>query len=227
MARAPKKIRARALILRQRGESYAYINGRLGIPKATLSGWFKGVSLHPQAHLRIAHRRKRNLAVQRKKALEKRRLVSQREEDLQYKKFQTELAYHLKPIVFEALLGMLYLGEGFKMRSVVGLGNSNIQIVRGFIVLLRKMYNVPDDRLRCYLYLRADQKPDTEVRFWSRQLGLKRSRFGKCQVDKRTLGKKTWKGYHGVCAVYCYDAQVEKRMSAIQNVLLETIQMGL
>ncbi|MDO8626564.1 MAG: hypothetical protein Q7K39_03895 [Candidatus Magasanikbacteria bacterium] len=130
-------------------------------------------------------------------------------------------------VLKELLLTMLYLGEGFKkIRSAVALGNSDPRILGAFVKLLRDIYKVADFRLRCYLYLRADQNPEKEKRFWSKVLKISATQFRKSQVDKRTLGKKTWKGYHGVCAVYCYDARIEKRLTVLQEVLLEKLLMG-
>lgn len=65
------------------------------------------------------------------------------------------------------LLAMLYLGEGFKMVSVIGLGNSNAKIMSVFVNLLRSIYNVPENKLTCYLYLRSDQDVTRETTHWS------------------------------------------------------------
>jgi hypothetical protein len=57
------------------------------------------------------------------------------------------------------------------------------------------------------------------VMYWSKHIAIPQSQFRKAQFDRRTTGKSTHSDYHGVCAVYCYDARIEKRLTAVQEVL--------
>lgn len=215
------QLRKRATAMRWRGESYPAIEESVGVSRSTLSGWFKGLELPLAAREKILGRKKKHLQTARLKALEVKSVLYQaqrRATALDVRRMFNKLSFDR--VHAEALLAMLYLGEGFKKRSLVALGNSDPRILKCFVELLRKIYKVPNEKLRCYLYLRSDHNAVREIRFWSRALGIPSIFFRKPQFDKRTLGKKTWNGYHGVCAVYCYDAAIEKRLTAAQEILL-------
>ncbi len=221
------QLKQKAIILRKQGWSYPMIETELGVIRSTLSGWFKGLKLSTTAQEKILIRKRHHMARIRLLASASHRARGdrlRREVEKQVTNDFDSLPLGIKHK--EALLAMLYLGEGFKMQSAVALGNSNWKILRSFVNLLRDIYQVPDERLRCFLYLRADQVVEKEVSFWSHSLAIPVSQFRKSQKDKRTIGKKTWKDYHGVCAVYCYDARIEKRLTAAQAWLLKNL-MGL
>lgn len=47
------KVKDEAIDLRKRGNSLNFISTKFGIPKPTLSGWFKGLVLSEKAKLKI------------------------------------------------------------------------------------------------------------------------------------------------------------------------------
>jgi hypothetical protein len=162
------------------------------------------------------------LAKIRKKALvvlkygfERRKMVMYEAVKNDYKNYEFDVK------IKELLLAMLYLGEGFKKtRSHIGLGNSNPKIALLFVKFLRDIYKVDDSKFRCFLHLRMDQNPEIEKKYWSNQLNIPEIYFRKPQFDKRS-STKTWSWYHGVCSIYCYDAKIERRLVALQQVLIE------
>ena len=216
-----------AINLRKRGLTYGEINNKLGTPKATLNGWFKDLILPIKAKNILLEKKRQNLIVLRKKAT----LVKKERQQVAHIKLFSEVEKYFKYIKFdiktkEMLLAMLYLGEGFKNRSQVGLGNSNPEILRMFIRLVREVYKITGKQLQCYLYLRMDQNGDKEKRYWAKQLGLPISVFRKPQFDKRTVGTKTWDTYHGVCSVCYGNAKIDKRLNIVQNILVKKILGG-
>ncbi|HYE60019.1 MAG TPA: helix-turn-helix domain-containing protein [Candidatus Kapabacteria bacterium] len=215
-------LRKKAIQLRKKGYTYPAIEGVLGVSRSTLSGWLHAITLSEKVKQTLVERKKENLKKARVRALKVLALQYQKKRDQARSKAEEVLnSLPLNHSVKEALLAMLYIGEGFKRRSVVGLGNSNPSIVSLFVQLLCDVYQVDKKSLRCFLFLRHDQVVEKEERYWSRMLGISRSQFRKAQSDIRTIGKKTRDGYHGVCAVYCYDATIEKRLTAFQSILVE------
>lgn len=219
-----KILKQSAISLRKKGFSFPMIEAKLGIPRATLSYWFKNLVLSSSAKDRILVRKQQNLIKTRKKAL----VVLKQGRINEQKKLEKRISLDFENFEFdkrnkELLLVMLYLGEGFKIKSYIGLGNSNPKIALMFVKLLRDIYCIEESRLRCYLHLRMDQDYEKEILFWSNALKISKSYFGKTQFDKRTQGIKTWLGYHGVCIIYCYDARIEKRLTEIQNYLIKKI----
>lgn len=211
-----------AIILRKKGYSYPMIRKAIGVANGTLNGWFKNLKLSKKVQDKILMRKRNNLVVLRQKALvtlkyradkRKREVCESVENDYKGYTFDTRIK--------ELLLAMLYLGEGFKKtRSHIGLGNSNPKIVLLFVKFLRDIYKVDDSRFRCFLHLRMDQNSEIEKNYWSNQLSIPDIYFRKPQFDKRA-STKTWPWYHGVCTVYCYDAKIEKRLTVLQQVLIE------
>ncbi len=219
-----EELKQRAIELRLKGYSFPAIEEKLNVKRSTLSGWLKNVILPARIKKIIDDRNKDNLISARELARKTNLAIGKAKRD----KIRGDVlaAYsklELKQPAKEALLAMLYLGEGCKRQSLIGLGNSNSKIIGLFVQLLKDVYNISSAEMTCYLYLRADQNPETEKRYWSKVLSIPLERFRKPQLDKRTSGKKTWKDYHGVCAVYCYNANLEKRLTSWQEVLLDKL----
>lgn len=216
-----------AISLRKKGYSYPMIEKELGVAKATLNSWFKNLKLSKVAQEIIMVRKRNGLVRLRAKALVvlKSRVLKRKLEIYEaVKKEYRDYNFDLK--TKELSLTMLYLGEGFKKtRSHIGLGNSNSKIMRLFVKFLRDIYRVDDSKLRCYLHLRMDQDHEAEKKYWADQLNISAIYFRKPQFDKRAV-TKTFPEYHGVCVVYCYDAEIEKRLTVLQQILIEKILGG-
>ncbi|KKQ40622.1 MAG: hypothetical protein US58_C0015G0015 [Candidatus Magasanikbacteria bacterium GW2011_GWA2_37_8] len=219
------QLKKKAIILRKKGFTYPMIEKELFVPRATLSNWLSGLMLSDEVNTRLLDRKKNNLIKIRGLAVDAQKI--RREQNFKNIKDKIEIDFKnfdFSKNALELLLAMLYLGEGFKKtRSHIGLGNSDPKIALMFVKFLRSIYKVEDYRLRCALHLRMDHNAEKEKAFWSDYLGISKKYFQKPQFDKRTEGKKTWEGYHGVCSVYCYDAKIEKRLIFLQKYLVNKI----
>lgn len=216
------ELKKAAIKLRLAGKTYPEIEKKLKISRSTLSGWLGTIKLSPEALLRIEKRKKKHLKLAREKSATLKKELNFNERKFIYQTLKKEVDSIKIPIlVEELLLASLYLGEGFKRSSTVALGNSNPDILCFFVHLIRRVYEVNEKKFHCVLYLRADQSELKEKLFWSKRLKININRFQKTQFDKRTLGKKTWPNYHGVCAVYYNETKSEKRITALQRILLE------
>ena len=224
MVQLSKRDQARKL--RTQGKPYPEISKQLDVSKSTLNYWFKDLVLPLQARERLLERKKAALVGLRVKAAtgkHKMRIENEVAADIETRKLLGPL--DSRPLQ-AAILGALYLGEGFKMKSSTGLGNSNAEILTLYVGLLRSLFSPEEKRFRCILYLRHDQSEEVERDYWSEKLSISPAQFGKTQFDKRTLGKKTYPDYHGVCAVYCHDARIEKKISSLQRILLQVTKTG-
>lgn len=219
-----EKLKQEAMRLRHLGWSYPMIEKKLGVPKATMSSWLSSLKLSKSARQCISARKKENLVKLRHKALEvKHTKWLKNKQELQIEVSNCFENYNFDIRIRELLLAMLYLGEGFKGRSCLGLGNSNPEIIRLFVRLVRDIYDVDEKKFRCFLHLRMDQKEIKEKKFWSKQAGIPLINFRKTQFDERTAGQKTWTNYHGVCIIYYYDAAFDKRLSEVQRMIIKKI----
>ncbi len=220
-------LKNKAVRLRRIGKTLVEISKETGVSKSRLSEWLKGVELSQKINRQMSKRKYEALGRARVAAAFKRKgeQASLRNVALA-SAVSTVDSVPLTTEIQSLVLASLYLGDGFKRRSQIGFGNSNPSILMMYVRLLESVFVIPKQKMKCFLYLRVDQQADSEIQFWSDALGIPRDRFGKTQKDRRTLGKKTKTGYHGVCAVYCYDASVERRLTALQQALQEKILAG-
>jgi hypothetical protein len=210
-----------AVRLRRRGLSIKKIQTRTGVSLSTLSGWLRKVELTEKQRTKLHRDWRQALVKARVKAVKWHR--TQREERERIVRNKVDLDYksviQRNRTVTEIALAMLYLGEGAKTRSQLGLGNSDPKVVRFYVDALRKLYSVPDSKLRVDLHLRADQDERTLKRYWSRQINVPLSRFNYVIKDKRTVGKPTYPGYKGVCFVAGGGVEIQRRLLYLAEVL--------
>lgn len=203
--------------MRQQGIALREIERDLGIPKSTLSWWFRGIKLTQKQNLILKQNADRGLIKARKEAVKWHN--AQKRSRLQTA--AQEAADTLKKIdssdhFLELALAFLYLGEGMKKNSTA-MGNSNPAILRFFVRAIESLYDVPANKMKCELHLRADQDPHTLVAYWSMELGIPVANFGKSSVDKRTAGRPTYPSYKGVCIVRCPSVAIQRKLLYIAS----------
>ncbi len=211
-------LKKKVLVMRTAGKSLREIEAVLGVPRSTLSGWIKPITLtaKQQAKLKLQWhdglKRSRIQAGLWHKEQKRLRLVNA-------KNAADNLLKQLKytPLDIEIALAFLYLGEGAKKSSNTSLGNSNPLILKFFISCLRKLYNVPLADIRCELHLRADQNPTEIKKYWAKELGLPLSSFYGASIDRRTAGRPTYPDYKGVCVVRCGRVALVRRLMYIAD----------
>lgn len=207
-----KEIVQKAIFLRKKGKMYSEILDILGIsiPKSTLSGWCKDISLPFGFEKRVKDYNKFHLIKARKIALIKKAEKRSKYLD-EIKKRNLHLLELLKNRdVAKIAVAMLYLGEGRKAgKNSIMFGNSNPFIIKLFLNLLRACYKLDEKKFRCTLQCRADQDIKKLEKFWFSITKIPLSQFYKAQVDPRTIGKKSKKtDYKGVCRIDYFSAEL-------------------
>jgi hypothetical protein len=219
------KERAEAVRLRKRGLSIVVIEKKLGINRSTLDGWFRHVQLTKKQRVTLLSQRARGLMKAQQKAVswhnarKAERLILA---EIQARDVMTQLPLRNDAVV-ELALAMLYWGEGYKTVIETGLGNSDPVMVALFVKIMREKYHVPVKQIRCELYLRADQNSGKMKKYWAKQLGLPLENFRYVSLDKRTVGSKTYKRYHGVCSVRCANVAIQRKLLNISKYFAEYI----
>ncbi len=125
--------------------------------------------------------------------------------------------------IAELALAMLYMGEGIKSNDETGMGNSDPLVLKTFLCILRNNYNVDVKKIRCELYLRADQNEDEIKKFWANKLKLPMGNFKYVNFDKRTAGTKTFSDYRGVCLIRCSNVAIQRKLLNISRRFCESI----
>jgi hypothetical protein len=218
-------LREKAMKLRRGGNSIGSIETRLGIPRSTLSYWFRGVVLSDRQKKILEKRWKDGLITARTKASAWHR-ADKKARVIQVEKSAEEMLRSLDikdTALTELALAFLYLGEGSKKNCDTSLGSSDPKIAQFFVTCLKNVYAVPIEKIRCDLHLRADQNPETMKRYWAKELGLPSTNFCKPVIDKRTEGKPTYQHYKGVCAIRCGRVEIQRRLMYIASSFCDKI----
>lgn len=210
-----------AISLRKKGRSLRDIEATLGIPRSTLQGWLKGVV--------IADRYTKSLKRRHEVALVKARALAakahSRNKNIRVEKAQSDIDFAFtkktlaNPKLLEAALAMLYLGEGRKRETGLGLGNSDPMIISFYVAALEKLYGIDRKSLYVSLHLRADQDESELKKVWSKAIGIPESQFRYVLRDKRTEGKPTYPNYNGVCFIGGGGVDIQRRLMYLAHVL--------
>ncbi len=206
-------LKSEAILLRRRGKSIRDIESSLGIPRSTLSGWFKNVELTKQQK-RILKKKFNNALIKaRAKAIkwhnrqkDKRLRVAETDADITISKIKNNRE------IIELAMALLYLGEGSKKTSTTSMGNSDPLILKFFLKVMVNIYCLNVEKIRFDLHLRADQNPQLMKKYWAKELGAPLHRFNYVAVDKRTLGRKTYPNYKGVCLIDCGNVAIQRKL---------------
>jgi len=215
----------KAIQLRKRGLSIRGIEKQLKIPRSTLSGWFKNVNLTQKQKERLNKNWRMGLIRARRKAV----LWHNQQKNLRLEQAKKEAMQTLSNInikdsnILELALALLYIGEGSKKKVETALGSSDPLLLKFFVVALKKMYNVNVKKIRCDLYLRADQNPDAIKRFWAKELKLPLSNFKGINIDKRTINSPTYPTYKGVCNVTGGSVAIQRKLVYLSNIFCNKI----
>lgn len=217
------KLKPEAIRLRLAGNSLRDIEKTLQIPKSTLSGWFKEVILTEKQYQTLNQNRLDKLVVARKLAAKWHK--NQKEGRLkEAEEYATKFLTSINPedkFISELAMAILYLGEGFKTKSGLGLGNSDPLILKFFIKALIKNYSFDVHKIKCELHLRVDQDPTKMKRFWSKELNIPLKNFMAVSVDQRTFGSPTYANYNGVCVLRCGNIAIQRKLLFIARKFCE------
>lgn len=212
----------KAIELRKRGKTYGEIREALGIkiPKSTLSYWCSGILLSRLQRLKIETNANKNIHRGRQVAFAINKI--RREKYLQ--SIDTRIAHLVKTMeredVKKIAAAMLYLGEGSKVRSTIALGNSNPDIIKLFLSLLRSTYEIDETKFRCTVLCRADQNTTQLEKFWEKITKIPHAQFYKTRIDPRTIGKPSRKpDYMGVCVIDYFSADLFIELTKIGRLI--------
>jgi len=214
----------RAINLRKEGRSIRDIEKTLSVARSTLSGWLCDVELSKKQKEQLHKKWLAALAKARSKAAElnkNNRLKRMRVIEQDAKNFVSDIVINKK--LGEIIFSIFYLAEGTKaQRGTVEIASTNPKILVTLLKLFRYLYSPQESRLRCRLNLRLDQSERKLKSYWSKILQIPKSQFIKTQFDKRTI-KPTFKNYKGVCSLYYCDTNLQKRIIAIGEELIQLI----
>jgi hypothetical protein len=181
------KFKAEAVKMREAGYSYGMINERLGVPKGTLSEWFKAKPFKPNKEVlkRIQHgpilngERRHNQKVE-----EVLRLRSKGKEEIGALSDRDFL-----------LLGLgIYIGEGTKAFEQIQIANANPAVIKLMVQWFQRAFRLGTENITIAVHLYPDNDEKDCIGFWSKMTGVSVNNFQKTQVDIRKNKKFFKKG---------------------------------
>lgn len=183
--------RIKALELRSEGLSYSEIKKLISVPKSTLSGWLKDISLNEEArkiiNFKIAKARKIGAEARRRQRLEK--VLSIRKSAFSQIKKIGKSGLFLMGI-------MLYWAEGSKIRErnisqQVAFDNSDPRMCRFFLKWLKQSLKISDNEISFSIYINSTFKGrELEIlNFWSKEINLSSERFSKISFTQARFSK--------------------------------------
>lgn len=212
--------RKQATILRQSGMSYSEIKSRMGVPRSTLSDWFKDEKWSNEVAVQCA-KKAGNTAAIRLVVLNTVRggRLKKVYEDAKQDAFVdfTELKYH--PLFLAGV--MLYRSHGDKTSPHrISMSSMDSDTIRIFKLFLEKVCGVRNIRAR--LLLGADFGREGEHKEkWIKDCGFTQENFVKTVRIKAK--KPTNKPYYGVCNVIVNSAYLKSKILKWTELLAEDI----
>jgi len=219
------ELKPQAIKLRKEGFSIGKIERRLGVPRSTLSGWLKGIELSKKQKDKLMRDWRNALVKARKKAV----LWHNAQKEKRLKLAEEQALKIVKAIdisdkkILELALAILYMGEGTKKKLETSIGNSDPLILKFFLAALKRIYGFDFKQIKCQLHLRADQNPQKIKRFWSKALRIPINNFGYVNLDKRTIGSKTYPSYKGVCYIRCGNVAIQRKLVYLRELFCRKV----
>lgn len=118
---------------------------------------------------------------------------------------------------------MLYWGEGTKYRDqIVDLANSDPEMIRIFLQMLRDIYGILEEKLRVLLYCYADQDVDKLKKFWINVTNIAEKQFIKPYIRQDFLESKKNKMPYGLIHVRYHDKKLYNLMKTDTERIIES-----
>lgn len=169
--------------LRSLGYSLPEISRELEVPKTTVFRYIKDVQILPEFI---------KLWEAKRAGSRYKKILKEKQAFLDGRKVVGNLSSKEKMLFACAL----YWGEGSK--KDFGLSNTDPELIKTFINVLRNVFNIQNDRLRISIRIYEDLDRDRCLNFWSRIVDIEKEKFINVDV---LHGKKKGKLEYGMCRV--------------------------
>lgn len=203
------KIKKEAEKLRRKGHSYNEIHEKMGIAKGTLSRWFKDLKLSDKAMERLESRIQKGqiIAGQTKRRQTKKRNKRERK---QANDFIDSL--NISSDLNLLLCSLIYICEGESSpNNRVGFSNSDPKLVKTFLNLFRKSFDIKEEKFRVMLHLHDYHNKKEQKKFWSDVTNIPSDQFLKVHQKEHTK-IRTREGYPGCAHIRYYDTKIARKL---------------
>ena len=230
--------RKRALSLRLEGQSYNEISQALGVAKSTLYCWLHDVALPDKAVARL----KARVALGTLNGLVRRNRMQTVLARERAKRIKEEAGNKIGKLKHSDLLligAVLYWAEGYKRLKlvrgrevtahVISLTNSEPGLVAAFVLFLRKVLGVPDEKIFISMRLFKHLETEKVASFWRSVTGLPRAQFTKptYPVSLSSQGKRPFNRLpYGTVQVIVSNTQLFYRVMGFIEGIKDQLQVS-
>lgn len=212
----------KALELRNQGYSINEIVQKLGIAKATASVWVRGVVLSERAKRRLENRleigRKNYYhSVAVKKAKKEMAVVR-----IESEAYDTVRKIHCDLDNKKLLCALLFWAEGGKSKPYIDFTNSDPNMIRVFLHLLRDCFNINESKLYAIVHIHEYHNDNEIKHFWSDITKIPLCRFYKSYKKPHT-GIRKKEGYKGCLNLNYYDFAIALELHYLYNAFARSI----
>lgn len=193
----------RAVKMRQSGHSLKEISERLKISKSTASLWMKKQKINSAGRERLS-----NLII---KGREKSKIVLREKKKNRIKQIAKECSVLVKKKSFKKdelklMLSLLYWCEGSKTDRRVIFINSDPNLIRSFLKLLRKSFSINENKMKAVLHLHEYHDKKIMLEYWAKITSIKQKNI--TIYNKKNSGKRKRDNYKGCISVRYGDSKV-------------------
>jgi len=204
--------------LRREGKSMREIELIVKCSRGSISRWVKDIELTEQQRIDLFNRNPINNGKYKFHLVEASKKNKEKHEKIRatYREEGFKQALKLEPL--HVSVCMLYWAEGAKSRYTTRLINSDVRMLKLFLVFLQKYFEISADRIAVYLNCYTDIHDLDEIKnHWLSELNLPKSCLRKPQVNcYSSYSKKKRKGKceFGTCTL-----QVLKGMKVFEHIM--------
>jgi len=195
----PESLKNEVKKFRLNGLSFGDLSKKFGVAKSTLHYWLLSVDGSKAAYISrekwIKQIQPMGALANKNRRIEKLKQIN----DKAYLEIQEN--DHIKKSK-KALLAILYWAEGSKGRGdVMTFANTDPQLSKLFIHLLRSSFSLDESKFRVRLHLHYYHNEKKVRNYWSKLLNISESQFGKIYRKTRGINKIYRKNSFGICFI--------------------------
>lgn len=208
--------RFKALQLRREGQSLKEISNKLNVSKSTVSLWVRDVVLSKDAEKLLLSKIKLGQYV----GAEKKKAQTRAKEENYYNEAVKELRRGASED--KIVCAMIFWCEGTKnVKNGVTFTNSDPKLVKKFLSLLRKTFQLDERKFRPCIHLHGYHSPQKQLDFWSKITDIDKRQFIKPYLKPNT-GKRLHENYEGCISIKYHDNDLARRLTAFSKAYLDS-----
>jgi len=184
--------------MRSYGKSYKEIKAELGVPKSTLSGWFKNYSWSRDLAKNLSNAAsEQNLAKIQHLNKVRRAHLARLYEESKVEAGKEFLVLRNFPLFIAGIL--LYWGAGDKSsRNHIRVSSRDPEIVKLFFLFIKSFVTIKEESIKISLLLYECVEEAACKEYWMKITGLSSANFYKTAIIKR---KRSARVPYGICTI--------------------------